>query len=200
MNRYCIILLAAGNSSRYGSPKLLEPIGDTTLVAHAAEAALQTGTTLLVVTGSYSDQITEALQGIKAVLVHNSGWQDGMGTSIGIAFKHLLEVAPEELDAAIVCPADMPLVGAQQFQRLINAHQSAPQCIIVSDLGNAQGPPCLFPRQYFDELSRLHGPEGARSVIRQHSSVITSVAMPEAAMDIDTPNDYAKLKNNYTAA
>lgn len=194
MNRHCIILLAAGCSSRYGSPKLLAPFGNRTLIAHAAQSALQTGLPLFVLTGCYAEQIGTALEGMDARLVHNDQWQDGMGTSIGKAFAHLLQKEKEHFDTAIVCPADMPLVGAAQFQRLIAAHLDAPASIIVSDLGNAQGPPCLFPREYFEELSALQGPEGARSVIRTHAGNVVRIAMPEAATDIDTPQDYAALQ------
>ncbi len=144
-------------------------------------------------TGAYVEKITAALEGINARLIHNSDWEEGMGTSIATAFRHLLDDA--NFDAAIVCPADMPLVGAAQFQRLIDTHRQSPQRIIVSDLGEAQGPPCLFPRHYFEELAKLCGPQGARTLLKEHKAEITSIAMPEAAMDIDTPDDYAKLQN-----
>lgn len=193
MSRICIVLLAAGNSSRFGSPKLLSPMGDSNLMAHAAQAALQTGQRLLVVTGAYVEKISAALAGIEARLVHNSHWQEGMGTSIATGFNHLLRHA-DDFDAAIVCPADMPLVGATQFQRLIDAHRQSPQRIIVSEFGEAQGPPCLFPRQYFGQLAQLRGPQGARTLLKEHQTEIDSVAMPEAATDIDTPDDYAQLQ------
>jgi molybdenum cofactor cytidylyltransferase len=197
LSRLCIILLAAGNSSRFGSPKLLSPIGhsgDSTLIGHAARAAQATNAPLFIVTGAYAEQITAALEGVQVTLIHNSAWEEGMGTSIGTAFTHLLQ---DEInfDAAIVCPADMPLLGATQFQRLFDAHSQAPQRIIVSDLGEAQGPPCLFPRHYFAELAQLRGPQGARTLLKEHKEEITSIAMPEAAMDIDTPADYARFQN-----
>ena len=146
----------------------------------------------MVVTGAYAGQITAALENINVRLVHNSEWEEGMGTSIATAFRHLLENA-DVFDAAIVCPADMPLVGSAQFQRLIDAHQQEPQRIIASDLGDAQGPPCLFPSRYFEELALLRGPQGARSLMKANKLEISSITMPEAAMDIDTPEDYARL-------
>ena len=164
------------------------------MIGHAARAALKTNAPLFIVTGAYTEQITAALEGIQATLIHNSEWEKGMGTSIGTAFTYLLNQA-QTFDAAIVCPADMPLVGAEQFERLVDAHQQAPQRIIVSNLGEAQGPPCLFPHHYFAELAQLRGPQGARTLLKEHKSEITSIAMPEAAMDIDTPSDYARFQN-----
>lgn len=163
------------------------------MIGHAARAALKTNAPLFIVTGAYVEQITAALEGVQATLIHNSDWEEGMGTSIGTAFNHLLNQA-QTFDAAIVCPADMPLVGAAQFQRLMDAHNQATQCIIVSDLGEAQGPPCLFPSHYFKELAQLRGPQGARTLLKEHQAAITSIAMPEAAMDIDTPADYARFQ------
>ena len=191
--RLCIVLLAAGSASRFGSPKMLAPIAGEPLVARSARAALQASPDLMVVTGAYAEAVAAALDGIDARLLHNRDWAEGMGQSIAAAFRQLL--APDEpFDAAIVCPADLPLIGAAQYQRLIDAHRQSPHSIIVSDLGEAQGPPCLFPRHCFEELSRLRGAEGARSVLRAHQSQIVRVAMPEAALDLDTEEDLRSLQ------
>jgi molybdenum cofactor cytidylyltransferase len=154
---------------------------------------------LIVVTGAYADKIKSELEGIEARLVHNSDWEKGMGASVATAFNYLLS-EKALFDAAIICPADMPLVGASQFQRLIDAHQQSPQRIIVSDLGEAQGPPCLFPRSYFEELAKLCGPQGARTLLIEHKAAISSISMPEATMDVDTTEDYARLIHQQCSA
>lgn len=186
------VLLAAGNSSRYGGPKLLATIDGVSLIRRAAQAALATGAVPLVVTGAYADRIGAEVADLDARIVYNGAWADGMGGSIACAFRQL--VAQADAGAAILCPADLPRVGATQLQRLIDAHRAAPQRIVVSDFGAAQGPPCLFPRRCFAELAQLSGPQGARALLARHADEITRVAMPEAAADVDTPDDFAKFR------
>jgi molybdenum cofactor cytidylyltransferase len=186
------VLLAAGNSSRYGGPKLLATIDGVSLIRRAAQAALATGAPLLVVTGAYADRIGAEIADLDARIVHNGAWADGMGGSIACAFRQL--VAETDAAAAILCPADLPRVGPAQLQRLIDAHCAAPQRIVVSQFGAAQGPPCVFPRRCFAELAQLSGPQGARAVLARHADEITHIPMPEAAADIDTPDDLAKLR------
>jgi CTP:molybdopterin cytidylyltransferase MocA len=86
---------------------------------------------------------------------------------------------------------DQPLIGHAQFQQLIDAHRATPQAIVAADHGSTLGPPCLFPAAYFAELARLSGAQGARRVIEAHRPAVITLNMPEAAVDIDTPADYA---------
>lgn len=64
---------------------------------------------------------------------------------------------------------------------------------MLSDHGEVVGPPCLFPAQYYDELSRLSGAGGARAVLQRHRDVVVTVQVPEAALDLDRPEDYEQL-------
>ena len=188
----CAVLLAAGSSSRYGGIKLLAPVDGMPLVRHAALAALDAGLTLVVVTGAHIEPVEDALQGIAAARLHNADWDDGMGSSIAAAFSHLLRT-PESYAAAIVYPADLPLIGHAQLARLIERHRLAPSRIQAADIGGVLAPPCLFPRDCFAELARLSGPRGARSVLERHADRVEAVAMPEAAVDIDTRDDYRRF-------
>ncbi len=189
-----IALLAAGNSSRYGSAKLLEEFNGQTLIRRITEAALATGNRVLVVTGAYAERVAAEIAGLDVTLLHNEDWNEGMGTSIARAFKHLL-ADPDPCTAAIVCPADLPLIGTPQLRRLIDAHHQRPDQIVASAWGETQGAPCLFPRMHFNELAELRGPLGAKALLARHENALRRVEMPEAAADIDTKEDYMRLKN-----
>lgn len=186
-----IVLLAAGNSSRYGGLKQRALVDGVSMLRRAAQAALATGASVLAVTGAHEPEIAAELAGLPLRLVHNANWEQGMGGSVGCAFRQLADSTTAS--AAIICMADQPLVGSTQLQRLIDAHASAPGKIIAANHGAALGPPCLFPQRYFAELAQLSGPKGARPVLERHADQVDSVPMPEAAMDIDTPEDYQRL-------
>lgn len=187
--RLCAVLLAAGSSSRYEGIKLLAPVDGVALVRRAALAALDAGLSLIVVTGAHAEQVNTALLGIAAARVHNPNWADGMGSSIAAAFSHLTRT-PAPYDAAIVSPADLPLIGGAQLTRLVERYRLAPSRIQAADIGGVLAPPCLFPRDCFGELAQLSGARGARIVLERHADRVDAVAMPEAAVDIDTREDY----------
>ncbi len=59
-----------------------------------------------------------------------------------------------------------------------------------------RGVPALFGRTLFPELLKLRGAEGAKRVITRHAAEAVFVRVPEAAFDVDTPNDYRALQNS----
>jgi CTP:molybdopterin cytidylyltransferase MocA len=185
-----LILLAAGASSRYGSPKQLLRIDGEALVRRAARSALECGAEVLVVTGAAAAEVGAQLDDLPVARIHNADWAQGMGGSIACGIRQLQHGATPPA-AVIVCLADQPLIGRAQLQQLIDAHHAAPAAIVVADHGTTLGPPCLFPAAHFHELAALRGAQGARKVIDAHRDEVVAVAMPEAAVDIDTPDDYA---------
>ena len=185
------VLLAAGSASRFGSPKQLAEIHGVPLVRRMAQSILACRTELVVVTGSHADEVAAALSGLRVRLAHNPFWQLGMGESIARGFREFSrQLAPP--DACLLCLVDQPLVGTAQLQRLIEEHQVRPRRIIVSDHGEAVGPPCLFPAEFYAELSQLSGATGARSVLQRHRDAVVTVQVPEAALDIDHPEDHVR--------
>ena len=189
------VLLAAGCASRFGSAKQLVPIEDVSLVRRAAQGIVAAGLELVVISGAYAGEIERALSGLPLRLVHNPQWQQGMGESIACAARELLGRA--ELPASLLCLADQPLVGAPQLQRLLDAAAEDPTRIIASDHGETQGgevlgPPCLFPAEFLAGLAQLSGAKGARVLLDRYRPRVTAVAMPEAALDIDVPEDYQR--------
>jgi len=183
------VLLAAGSASRYGSAKQLLPIDGEPMVRRATLAALQIGARLLVVTGAHAAAVEAALAGLPLELLHNPDWEQGMGGSIGCAFRHIGQSSP----ASLVLLADQPQVGAGELQRLVDAGQRMPGRIIAANHGALLGPPCLFPQRWYPELAALSGPQGARGLLQKHAAEVEPLPLPQAAADIDTPEDYRRL-------
>ncbi|HSW14754.1 MAG TPA: nucleotidyltransferase family protein [Solimonas sp.] len=190
-----ILLLAAGEASRYGSAKQALSIDGVPMVRRAAQAALATGAELTVVTGAHAAKVIEALAGLPLTLLHNDLWAEGMGESIGCGFRHLIGNTAGSA-ATIIALADQPQVDAAALQALIEAHRHAPTRIIAADHGSTRGPPCLFPAAHYSELAALSGAQGARKLLERHAALVTALAMPAAAIDIDTPEDYRRWRGS----
>lgn len=185
------VLLAAGSASRFGSPKQLAEIGGVPLVRRAAEAILECRAELIVVTGANAELVSGVLRGLPVRLAHNPFWDLGMGESIARGFRELSrQLAPPV--ASLLCLVDQPMVGAPQLRRLIDRHLAEPRRIVVSDHGETVGPPCLFPAEFYAELAQLSGAKGARRVLEAHRDAVVTVSLPEAALDIDLPEDHAR--------
>jgi molybdenum cofactor cytidylyltransferase len=63
--------------------------------------------------------------------------------------------------------------------------------IVAARYNQRLGVPAIFPSRLFPALAGLRGQEGARSILRDPGEQIIPFDLPEAGMDIDTPEDWA---------
>lgn len=97
--------------------------------------------------------------------------------------------------AVLILLADQPLVSVEDLHRILREHQAHPDAIVAADYGDdVLGPPSLFPARWFDALGALQGDRGARALLREHRASVRTLAMPDAGVDVDTPEDLAKAE------
>jgi molybdenum cofactor cytidylyltransferase len=177
------VVVAAGESARLGRAKQLLPFKDTTLLGAAIEAVKGAAPRrLMVVLGARADEIRPAVSG--AEVVHNPDWRFGMGSSIRAAVPHL------DGDGVLLALSDQPLVPASHFAAMRSAFEAQPRHIIASSYEGITGVPAIFPIFLLEELAHLDG--GARCLIARHPEVVR-LPCPEAAVDVDTEDDYRRL-------
>lgn len=184
------VVLAAGSSRRFGSSKQLALYGGEPLVHRAvrvAEAACRQRSILVV--GSDWRRVQSACAPLAGFLVRNDRYEDGMAGSIVSAVGAL----PPAASGVLLMLADQPLVTAADIQRLIDRWVETSGGIACSRHGTYEGPPAIFSRAFFSELSSLEGDRGARSVIRAHSERVVFVECRHVTSDVDTPDDLARL-------
>lgn len=188
-----LIILAAGAATRMGRPKQLLSYQGRSLILHAVEVALASlCQPIIVVLGAYAEQIKPELM-LKAVqVVENSQWQEGMSSSIRAGISMLLKTN-SKLDAVIISLADQPLVSPQIFNQLIQSYQETQKVIVASKYNETTGVPALFSKALFPELMQLEGDKGAKALIQKYLETGVILLIPEAAIDIDTPDDYKQL-------
>ncbi|MBX6324061.1 MAG: nucleotidyltransferase family protein, partial [Rhodospirillaceae bacterium] len=126
-------------------------------------------------------------------LVHNPDHAEGISASL----KRGLAAVPAEADGALVCLADMPLVGPATLDRLIAAFNPVEgRTICVPTWNGKRGNPVLWARRFFPEMAQLSGDVGARHLIGEHADLVCEVAMPDDSVltDVDTPEALAALR------
>lgn len=184
------ILLAAGASTRFGSPKqLLRVAGRPLLHTMATRAAEVSGGALIVVLGCGADELAPLLKHSPGSLVINQGWREGLASSIRAGIARL----PTTCAGALLLLADQAAVSADDLQRLAGTWRKQPQYIAAASYGGTCGVPAVFPRSMFRELAQLRGDVGARPLLRRNVDRLVRVSMPSAALDVDTPEDLLGL-------
>lgn len=189
-----LVILAAGASTRLGQPKQLLHYQGKSLLQRAAHVALEAGfSPVVVVLGAHAEKLIPELDGLDVKQVHNPDWQEGMASSIRTGLQELLRLRPDLADATfMVC--DQPYVDAKVLRRLLQAKQDGRSGIVASAYQETLGTPVLFDKFYFSELLTLQGQEGAKKIIMQHRSAVSSLHFEAGATDIDTAADYAALE------
>jgi CTP:molybdopterin cytidylyltransferase MocA len=193
MHQIGIVLLAAGGSTRMGRPKQLLPFRKTTLLRHAAETALATGLSpVVVVLGAEAGACQDELRGLPVATVRNDDWPRGMGGSLRAGVAELEQIAPD-IGAALVMLHDQPHISAASLRDLSDLWSPEGCTIAASFYGGTAGVPAVFGRGHFAELKALEGGGGAKGILARHDAKVAKLELPEALDDIDSPEDYARL-------
>lgn len=187
------LIAAAGAGRRFGGCKQLQELEGRSLVRRVVDAVQQAGLPAHVVIGAHAPALRSALADLPLRLVENPAWEDGLGASIACGVRAIMQEAPEA-DGLLVVLADQALLEASDLQALVRAFERDPRCIVASHLGRILGPPCVFPADLFGELATLAGDRGARSLLQAHRERVCPVAVPRAALDIDTPRDLERAQ------
>ncbi|HWT02558.1 MAG TPA: nucleotidyltransferase family protein [Pyrinomonadaceae bacterium] len=187
------VVLAAGSSSRMGSPKQTLQFRGESLLRRAALAALNAGCRpVIVVTGAHSELSRRELDGLDVREVLNPLWETGMASSIRAGVEGLVS-ADADTAAAVLLLCDQPHVTPDVISSLITAHRATGSAVIASQYGGSSGVPALFGRALFAELARLEGTAGAKQVIKRHASEAHFLPFPSGEVDVDTPDDFSRL-------
>ena len=180
------ILLAAGQSKRFGSNKLLHSVYDgiPMLIASAQTLVRALPDSIVVINQSMATCTTqlEAL-GLKVVLNENS--ESGIGSSISCGIR-----ASDNASGWLVFLADMPYIKSETISLLVKKMGDGEK--IVAPVFNKQrGHPVGFSRCYLNELIALNEDIGARNIINKYQDNIELVSVNDEGVvkDIDYANE-----------
>jgi molybdenum cofactor cytidylyltransferase len=193
--RIAAVVLAAGRSTRMGAVnKLIAEIGGKPLVRIAAEQALASrASPVIVVTGHERERVEAALNGLPVRVAHNPDYAEGLGTSL----KAGIAAVPENADGAIICLGDMPQVNAALIDKLITAlNPESGALVVVPSIAGRRGNPVVWSRRFFNDLMAINGDIGARHLIGSYTEAVVEVPVEgdAALIDVDTPESFSAVK------
>ena len=191
--KVALVLLAAGESRRMGTPKQLLSYKGSSLVRHAATEAIKSNCDpIVVVLGANSDRIRNEINDLAVRIAYNSQWRQGMSASISTGVTTLLEMNLD-FNAVIVALGDQPLITEEVYNNLIESYAQNPIKAVACNYSDTLGVPALFDCTLVPELLDLNRQGGAKQTLYRYSDRVFNLDLPEAAIDIDTPADYQKL-------
>lgn len=190
MPKTAVLVLAAGASRRMGRPKQLLPYKGTTFLGHTIALAKTVAQEVLVVLGANAEYIKPILPE-KIDFVVNADWEKGMGTSIALGVKTLVEKNSPE--ALLVLLVDQPLIDASYLKKMLEEGRKHPTKIIATAYGKRRGVPTIFSHTHFKKLMKLNADYGAKKYMAQLSEEIVVLDAKDKVLDIDTPEKYADL-------
>ncbi|MCS7312979.1 MAG: nucleotidyltransferase family protein [Acidobacteria bacterium] len=193
------VVLAAGASTRLGTPKQLIRFRGRTLLTRTVYVAAAAGfQPIVVVVGAYGERIRqEVALPPGAGWVENPRWPEGMSTSIRVGLAALVEAVPS-VRGVLMMACDQPYVSVTLLRRMAAAYRRTGAPVVACMYGGTFGVPALFDGALFPELLVLEGDTGAKSVIARHLDRAVQVPFPRGVIDIDMASDRAKLLRHST--
>jgi molybdenum cofactor cytidylyltransferase len=188
------IILAAGESRRMNSPKMLLPFRGSTIIGTVLENVLNSEIkNIMIVLGSSHNEIAMELSGYNVKTCLNNNFQDGMLSSVKCGFRSV----PDSFSAAVVIPGDQPMIPPQVLNAIVNSWRNNGSGIIIPLHNGKRGHPILIDSKYKLEVEKLTSDEGLHALPVKFIDDVLEIEMntPEILRDIDTREDYLKELN-----
>lgn len=188
-----VIILAAGKSSRLGSPKQLLVFQDQYLLQHGIDEAISSNASpVITVLGANHELIRSKIDHAGSIIVENTDWETGIASSIKTGLNEILSNHPKT-DGIMLMVCDQPFADHKIINQLLKAQDKTKKGIICCSYDGTIGTPALFHKSFFDELFTLEGDTGAKKLMLKHKDDLFSVSFSDGSIDIDTPEDYKNL-------
>ena len=188
MPELCGILLAAGQSRRFGQNKLLHPLADgTPLICQAIRNMRPAVDRLIVVVPPKHTLLAGMVANESVELIVNPQATDGMGRSLACGVAASLEAA-----GWIIGLADMPWIQPATIRQIVSALDDG-QELVAPRYHDRRGHPVGFHHRFGIELINLQGDQGARAVVERRLTDLQLIDVddPGILLDVDTPADIA---------
>lgn len=181
------VVLAAGESRRFGSPKQLAVLDGRTLLEHVLERAYTAGLRPVVAVVPIWLTRPAALASESLRWVRNPHPERGMSHSLQLGFAAL----PDEVGAAIILLGDQPTIGAEHLRALVAARGRLP--FVATRAADLLVPPVLVERDHFGAVDGSTGDAGLRDLLRTRTDLVAVVESPGPLPDVDVPGDLEEL-------
>lgn len=191
--RVAAVVLAAGASRRFGSPKLVAQLGGRPVLGHVLDAlAASPVDEVIVVLGGDAAAIEDAVAWRAERRVVNSRPQDGLSSSLRVGLD--AAAGDPETEAVLVALGDQPGLRPEVVASVIAAAEATVRPIVRARYPVDGAPnPVLVRRSAWALAAGLHGDRGLGPLLAERPDLVAEVAVDGANPDVDTPADLAGI-------
>ena len=183
------LVMAAGNASRFGNNKLAAELDGKPLIRHALEAVPKHLFSQVVVVTQYPE-IEDMAREFGFTPLRNDHPDYGISHTIELGTKAL-----QRCNAILYMVSDQPLLDEASVERVVECWRNHPCNIVGAAHNGKRGNPCIFPREFYDELLALEEDHGGNTVIRKYPERLLTVEVAQEELtDVDTPKALEDLK------
>lgn len=177
------IVLAAGASRRYGSPKQLAMVDGRTLLEHALASALGAGLGPIVAVVPVWLSRPASFEDPRLHWIRNPFPERGLSTSLRLG----IEAITEEVSAVVILLGDQPQMPQATISAVLAARGERP--VVAAEAGGILAPPVLIESTHFHLVEGLSGDIGLRQLLRDNPDLVTNVPVAAHPPDVDSPGD-----------
>jgi CTP:molybdopterin cytidylyltransferase MocA len=178
-----------------GRDKALLPWRDGTFLSTTIRALQPATELVIVVAGANAGSLEPIADSQAAFLVVNPNPQQGQFSSLQVGLQ---EVLNHGRDAAIITLVDRPPAEVDTVDQLKAVFLAGDEQIwaVVPEFGGKHGHPFVIGREMIEAFLRAPVHSSARDVEHAHQAHIRylSVNDPLAVANVDTPEDFEKLR------
>ena len=188
-----LIMLAAGNSRRFGSNKLLYTIEGEPMYRHILSELMKVRKVLkeqghsceITVVTQY-DEIAAETEKCGAQVLYNLHPDEGISSSLKIGLRR-----NREMDACLFTVADQPWLRGETILALVGVFLREGKGIACVEYEGKLGNPWVFSERYDGELMGLEGDVGGKRVVVRNrgEGAIMRVVDGMEVMDVDVMAD-----------
>jgi nicotine blue oxidoreductase len=173
------LILAAGASTRFGSPKQLARIGDRTMLATVVDLAREAGLDPIVAIVAPGIAVARDV-----VPIVNTQPEEGLSRSLRMGIAAM----PPEIDGVVILLGDQPTLAPATIRAVLGAARNG-RPVVAARADGRLGTPVLVMKDGFGLAHGAIGDEGLRSILTRNPEQVTPVDVAEHAPDVDTPAD-----------
>lgn len=190
------LVLAAGESRRFGEPKQLADWRGTPLLEYVVRRVLDWPWVngVYVVLGANCERIMHRIDLSPVTVIENCDWSEGVASSLRVGLDAL--IGDRVAERVLIALGDQPTVSRSVVPMLLEANRRSRRPVAIPRYRFVRGHPVLVERSLWPRLvAGLKGDQGARNQFLTHPEWVEEVLIAEdPPPDIDTPEDLDNLR------
>ena len=192
------VLLSAGESSRFGSPKALAKLNHGNVIENIQEKLLQVGVDeIVIVLGAWSQEIkTSLLKHTQIKVVYNKDYNLGQSSSFKVGLQQISPAA----EGILLWPVDYPFILQATIQTLVDSFKKDVPLILIPTYQNKKGHPPIFHKRLKNEFLNLDHTKGINTIGQKYEDQVKLFPVNDSAVikSFNTQEEFNELKQQFS--